>query len=1142
MIDAGSERSVPRRVLAGFLAALICAMLAGCERDPVGARHEPELAPDDVALNNRGVALMGRFEYEAAHHAFAGLVERRPDWTAARLNLAIATLNRQEPGDEQRAMVLVEEVLAADRDNLRAHYLAGLLELHAGNSDAALENFRRVAEGDPADAYAAYYVAQSLLQSGKVQETLPWYDRAIEQDPYLRSAYYGAALALRRLGDKDAARTRLEQYERFKDNPRARLAELKYTRMGPKAEALAVGDPDALPPEPLAGPLFQAPERVAGEFAAGSGAALTTVDLDVDGHQDLFVTHAGSEQPNALLLGDGDGEFAPLAGHPLAAPTQVVAALWGDIDNDGLVDVYLCRRGPNQLWRQHTAGEWQDVTAASGTANGEHACAAAALFDADHDGDLDIFVVNEDGPDELYNNNLDGSFRPLAEAQGLTGAGGGGRGIVVADLDRDRDADILVMRAGRPHDVYLNDRLWRYREAPGFGPLKSQPAQTAVSGDVDADGQVEIYTLDAAGTLREWRKGSDEWAGCVLHRPEVEDGDVERRPATPPRRKPERDTELAASPESRPVLGLQDFDGDGVLELLVARQGNFAVYEIGPNAAREIFAETGDLTALIPVLVEPRRGPALVGLERDGEAARLELWSAGNGRYAFVALQLTGREERGESMRSNASGIGAAVALRVGSRWTLLDSFDKVSAPGQSLQPLSLGLGGAPRADYVAIDWSDGVFQTELGLEPGGVKRIAETQRQLSSCPVLFAFDGSEFAFVSDLLGVGGLGFFVAPGEYAPPRPWEFFRLPAGLVAPRNGRYAFKLTEPMEESAYLDALRLHVYDLPPGWSVTLDERFGSGAPEPTGEPLFYRRAIGPASVVNDRGKDVTRSLLGRDLRAAPVGRLDRRFVGRLAAPHVLTLEFGSALEAGAGRPILIADGWIEYPYSQTMFAAWQADAEYAPPTLEARGSDGIWQTVYEQFGYPAGMPREMALPLDNLPPGTDALRLSTTQEVYWDRIRVAFAEPLRELRAQVLAPALATLRKTGFARRTTGPQRVPRYDYGERAAFWDTKYPAGLYTRFGDVLPLVVDLDDALAIIGPGEETHFEFPAPAEPPAGWRRELVLESRGYAKDMDLYTRHGDTVGPLPVRPEADPGLAAHREALHQRYNVRFQAGH
>ena len=89
----------------------------------------------------------------------------------------------------------------------------------------------------------------------------------------------------------------------------------------------------------------------------------------------------------------------------------------------------------------------------------------------------------------------------------------------------------------------------------------------------------------------------------------------------------------------------------------------------------------------------------------------------------------------------------------------------------------------------MAIDWSDGVFQTELGLAAGDTHLLAETQRQLSSCPVLFAWDGERYAFVSDLLGVGGLGFLVAPGRYAEPRPWEYFLLPEESLAERDGRY-----------------------------------------------------------------------------------------------------------------------------------------------------------------------------------------------------------------------------------------------------------------------------------------------------------------------------------------------------------------
>ena len=230
----------------------------------------------------------------------------------------------------------------------------------------------------------------------------------------------------------------------------------------------------------------------------------------------------------------------------------------------------------------------------------------------------------------------------------------------------------------------------------------------------------------------------------------------------------------------------------------------------------------------------------------------------------------TGAEDVGNAMRSNASGIGVRLAVRVGSRWTVRETYRGASGPGQSLQPWSFGLGGASRADFVAMDWSDGVFQTELGLEPGKLHRIAETQRQLSSCPVLFAWDGEKYAFVSDLLGVGGIGFALAPGKYSTPRPWENFLLPQGLLQAQDGRYRLKIGEPMEEVAYLDAARLLTYDLPPGWQMVLDERMGTGAPEPTGEPRFYRHEALSLRAVNDQRENVTDLIAQADGKAAPV--------------------------------------------------------------------------------------------------------------------------------------------------------------------------------------------------------------------------------------------------------------------------------
>ena len=156
-------------------------------------------------------------------------------------------------------------------------------------------------------------------------------------------------------------------------------------------------------------------------------------------------------------------------------------------------------------------------------------------------------------------------------------------------------------------------------------------------------------------------------------------------------------------------------------------------------------------------------------------------------------------------------------------------------------------------------------------------------------------------------------------------------------------------------------------------------------------------------------------------------------------------------------------------------------------------------------------------------------------------MRVIREEAFDGLVKATLVPVKAHVARTGFAKRTTGPQRLPHYDYANRSTYWDAKAPAGFYTAFGDSRELVHEIDGALAVITSGEEIHLEFEAPSGPPAGHRRLFRATFHGWAKDMDLYTLDGDTVGPLPVPEGADPAMLAKRDRLHARYNVRFRQG-
>ena len=1086
---------------------------AGCQRPAPPAA--PVRDAGFVAAVNHGVAQMGQYDFPAAVDTFAALAASHPDEAGVVLDLALARINRQRDGDAAEAERALGRIVGDAAVGTRAQYALGLLRLYAGRDAEAASLLDAVAAAAPRDPYPSYFAGQARLGSAP-DEAVARFDRAQAIDPLLRSAYYGAFQALQRLGRTAEAQARLERFQALERDPRAQMAEFKYTRMGPLAMAVTLDATPArnAPPVPLAqGMAFtdavvlaQPPEAGRAWRTAAPG-AITVADLDGNGDVDLFLANAvAGDAPNAVFMRDGDASTLNAA-HPLSRVRGVRSALWGDIDDDGLVDVALLGNGTTSIWRQAPAGRWRDVTTAMRASTPGIDAVDGALFDADHDGDLDLWLVNGRGANELLNNNGDGTLRRIAAQAGLAADPRPSRGVAVADLDGDRDHDLVVLKTSPPHQVFRNDRVWRYEPSPGFERFAAAELDAVVAADSDADGQVELYTAGPRGLERWQPDGGGTWNAAALG---------------------------PAEPTGRGPLAIADVDGDGVLDLLAGSDRGWAAWSTTAPGAGPIFDQASSgVTAWAVVLRDPARGPSVFGLSTSG----LLEWLPGRERPPYLSIAPSGREIASDQRRSNTSGIGTRVAVRAGSRWTAVDTVRTASGPGQSLQPVSIGLGGSggTGADFVSLVWSDGILQTEIDLAGGRLHRIEETQRQLSSCPVLFAFDGTGFRFVTDILGVGGIGFLERPGVYSAPHPHERVLLPHGSVSVRDGRYALVIGEPMEEVAYLDRAAVAVYDLPPGWQMTLDERKAITGPVPTGTPIFYRDERLPSRVTNDRGDDVTASTAAADRIAAPPGAVDPRFIGRTAA-HAVTLEFDTPVADGPGSPVLMIDGWVEYPYAQTVFAAWQADAPYLAPTLEARDRGGRWHVVAREFGYPAGMPRRMSFPLAGLPPETRALRLSTTQEIYWDRLAVIYSETPPDIAIRPAPLAAATLRQSGFARRTTGPQRAPHYDYDRRAPLLDTRHPRGWYSRLGPVLPLVERDDDAVAILGPGEDILLEFTAPADPPpVGWTRHVVLDTKGWCKDMDLFTKDGETVAPLPGTDSAE------RRALHATFNTRYEGG-
>ena len=279
---------------------------------------------------------------------------------------------------------------------------------------------------------------------------------------------------------------------------------------------------------------------------------------------------------------------------------------------------------------------------------------------------------------------------------------------------------------------------------------------------------------------------------------------------------------------------------------------------------------------------------------------------------------------------------------------------------------------------------------------------------------------------------------------------------------------------------------------------------------PSGELVAWRTAIEPVRATDLEGRDVADRLRAADGRTVDGFRRLGGWIG-YAEEHGIVLDFGDRLTRfGPDASLWLAlEGWVEYPYSQTNYAAATAGVALRPPSVERRRDDGSWETIEPDAGYPAGLPRLTLLDLSGKLAGTNCvIRLRTNMECYWDRAFIAIRDRAAEAMVRVtpLPVAQAWLGYRGFTREVSPDGRPPLlydYDHVEPAPL---ARMSGRLTRYGDVAGLLHSDDDRFCVIGPGDEVRLEFDARQAPelPPGWTRSFVLRAVGYCKDADPFT--------------------------------------
>jgi len=187
---------------------------------------------------------------------------------------------------------------------------------------------------------------------------------------------------------------------------------------------------------------------------------LTVWDYDDDGDLDIF--QANDHQLNFMFRNDKGvynevGVEIGVAANSQGKGSGSMHGSIGDIDGDGLIDILVVDLEYGALYRNKGNGLFEDITEKSGISwplAGKGAW-AAALFDYDNDGDLDIVSANGTAEELipqyplLLENDGKGHFRDVGKTHGeYFSTKNSGRGLAVWDFDNDGDLDIIISHVG----------------------------------------------------------------------------------------------------------------------------------------------------------------------------------------------------------------------------------------------------------------------------------------------------------------------------------------------------------------------------------------------------------------------------------------------------------------------------------------------------------------------------------------------------------------------------------------------------------------------------------------------------------------------------------------------------------------------
>jgi hypothetical protein len=489
------------------------------------------------------------------------------------------------------------------------------------------------------------------------------------------------------------------------------------------------------------------------------GSGLAVLDVDNDNRLDLLLLNNAGPNSGAthrLFRQNPDGTFRDTSeGSGLNTAGYGMGVAVGDIDNDGLSDVYVSEYGGGRLFKSRGAGRFEDVTAAAGVSQPRWGT-SCAFFDYNRDGWLDLVVVNylDYDPSQpcikttgekdychpnqfvgtearLFRNRGRGpagtwlGFTDVTSESGLATKRSNGLGVACADFDGDGWPDIFVANDQRANHLWINRKNGTFVEEGIERGIAYDAGGNALANmgvalaDVDGDRRLDVFVTHLAEELHTlWRQDTpghfrDRTAAAGLANPRW------------------RGTGFG-------TIAL-DFDHDGNLDIAVVNGRVSRARTLSPNIRddlpafwrdyaerNQLFAGTGDgkfrdISPGSPAFAgtaEVTRGLAWADLDGDGGVDLITTSIEGPVRVYRNVAPKSGHwlVVRAYDPRLKRDAIGAIVSVTAGGRTWVAPANPAQSYCSSGDPRAHFGLGSATTVESIIIDWPDGTREVFAGV------------------------------------------------------------------------------------------------------------------------------------------------------------------------------------------------------------------------------------------------------------------------------------------------------------------------------------------------------------------------------------------------------------------------------------------